>query len=106
MTSSKPSQISGSKRSRRVGINDNFFNLGRHSLLAIKLIGRVREAFDVELPFSKLFAAPEVAGLSMAIAESKSEQDHQEDPEIMKVLAQLSDDEIDAEIKKKTNPVE
>jgi len=88
----------------RVGINDNFFDLGGHSLLAIKLIGRLREAFDIELPFSKLFAAPTVAGLSTAINESKAEQESHEKGEIMKMLAQLSEDEIDAEISKRTNP--
>lgn len=47
-----------------VGIHDNFFDLGGHSLLAIRLIGRVRERFQVDLPIQALFDAPTLAGMA------------------------------------------
>lgn len=47
-----------------IGINDNFFELGGHSLLATMVIGRLREAFQTELPLRCLFEAPTVASLS------------------------------------------
>ena len=38
---------------KQVGIHDNFFDLGGEPLLAIELLARLSERFDVELPDSR-----------------------------------------------------
>ena len=36
---------------KEIGIEDNFFQLGGHSLIATQLMARVKEQYFVELPF-------------------------------------------------------
>jgi len=53
----------------RVGIHDNFFDLGGHSLLLPQVLHRVREAFHVAVPLRRLFEDPTIAGLGLVIEE-------------------------------------
>jgi amino acid adenylation domain-containing protein len=47
----------------RVGIEDSFFDLGGQSLLAMKLISRIRAALEADLSITDLFDEPTPAGL-------------------------------------------
>ncbi len=56
----------------RVGIYDNFMELGGHSVLATQIISRVRDVFHVELPLRSIFESPTVADLCKKIGTRKT----------------------------------
>ncbi len=51
----------------RAGANDNFFDLGGHSLLGTQVVSRVRERFTVELPLRAIFESPTLSTLARRI---------------------------------------
>ncbi|HEV2472153.1 MAG TPA: amino acid adenylation domain-containing protein, partial [Chthonomonadales bacterium] len=50
-----------------IGVHDNFFEIGGHSLLAARIMARVRDAFGVDLPMTALFEDPTPSALAEAI---------------------------------------
>jgi amino acid adenylation domain-containing protein len=54
-----------------VGVDDNFFDLGGHSLMVTQAIARIRQTFEVELPMRRFFEAPTISGIAAGISTSQ-----------------------------------
>jgi len=59
--------LAGLLKVSRVGRDDNFFNLGGHSLMGAQLIAKVQQRFGVELSLRGLFDHPTIAEISSEI---------------------------------------
>ncbi len=51
----------------RIGIKDNFFKLGAHSLNVIKIISRIRRDFEIDIQYKEIFQTPNILILSELI---------------------------------------
>ncbi|HKT27412.1 amino acid adenylation domain-containing protein [Dyella sp.] len=59
----------------RIGLHDNFFQLGGDSLSAAEMIARFPEHFGMELPLASLFEASTIAGLAAYLQRAESKSD-------------------------------
>ncbi|MDG5803808.1 amino acid adenylation domain-containing protein [Streptomyces ossamyceticus] len=60
-------------RVERIGRDDNFFDLGGHSLHAATLIARLRGRTGTDLPLLAVFASPTVAELARRVTETRQD---------------------------------
>ncbi len=86
----------------RVGINDNFFDLGGNSLRAVRLISQLRSVFKVDLPLSCVLEAPTVAELSQVMIAHEPEPGQVEKiAQLMTKIGAMSEEEARETLRKK-----
>jgi acyl transferase domain-containing protein len=72
-----------------VGVGDNFFELGGHSLIAVQLVSRLREIFDVNIEPEAVFETENIVQLANAVEEALVQQ-----------VAEMSEEEAEAQLNK------
>jgi acyl-coenzyme A synthetase/AMP-(fatty) acid ligase/acyl carrier protein len=71
----------------RVGIHDDFFDLGGHSLAVIRVVSRVVQTFQIELPVKALIDSPTVANMAVVIDANHAKLASEE--ELSRMLSEL-----------------
>jgi amino acid adenylation domain-containing protein len=58
-----------------ISIEDNFFDLGGHSLMATQVVSRIRERFALEISMRVMFDQPTIARLAEALTQAQEASD-------------------------------
>jgi acyl carrier protein len=67
----------------RIGSDDNFFEVGGHSILAIRMAARLQDTFDIDLSVRTVFEQPTVGLLAKAVESAiRAEIDQLSDAEL------------------------
>lgn len=87
-----------------IDVNDDFFEIGGHSLLAIQLFNRIQEEFDVELQIEDMFDDPTISGLAKQVDKSLESMrevgnamEEASDEDIEEILKELEGESLDLE---------
>ncbi len=80
----------------KIGIYDNFFDLGGNSLSGTQLVSELREKFQVELPLQSLFDDPTISGVAEIIEKEKGKAEETLDvlDDVISQVENLSEEEI------------
>ncbi|WP_405438471.1 amino acid adenylation domain-containing protein [Streptomyces anulatus] len=85
-----------------IGIHDNFFTHGGHSLLALRLVGRIRAETGRRVPLGLVLANPTVAGVVHAL--EALDRDPEPAPVAEPAVADLTPDELSLYLVNRAEP--
>ena len=89
---------------KRIGVHDNFFDLGGHSLKATQVVSRLRKAFQSEIPLRHMFEFPTIAELAAVIDPQKEkESEGAKLDSVLREIEALSKEEAQDLLGKKCN---
>ena len=82
----------------QIGVEDNFFDLGGHSLSAMQMLSRIRDACKVELSLRSLFSDQfTIANVALMVIEHQAQAGNQAHfEELLSEINALSDEEVRA----------
>jgi len=76
-----------------IGIHDNFFDVGGHSMSAIRVTGRIQDEFNILVPVARMFEMPTIAQLAHWIVQQQIEgQDLDALESLLDELEQIPDE--------------
>jgi acyl carrier protein len=88
----------------QVGVQDDFFDLGGHSLLVMKVLARIQETFKIALPLAELFTTRTIAGLAAALIKAEPAPGRVEKiARVHQQLDQMSVAEMETLLRQKTS---
>lgn len=62
---------------RQISVTDDFFLLGGNSLLAVRLVAKIKNSFNKEFPINLIFESPTIRSLSSKLGYVNTEDKHQ-----------------------------
>lgn len=84
---------------RPIGIYDNFFDLGGHSLAMTRVVSRVFQHFQLEIPLPSLFQTPTIADMRALITSCQgNNSDDRRLTTLLEELESLSDEEASRQV--------
>ena len=90
-----------------VGVTDTFWELGGHSLLATRVLSRIEELFEVDLPLRCLFSSPSLGEFATMVGEKVLGREGGEDiDDALAELNDMSEDEIRALLEQEARELE
>ncbi|MNO47223.1 Linear gramicidin synthase subunit D [compost metagenome] len=81
----------------RVGINDNFFTLGGHSIMATQLASWIRESLGTEISLKAIFENPTIVEMSRYLEQQSHPSAYGEPSEKLEAFNDANVDDLDAD---------